>query len=345
MGQVRSRLKKMGAGVSAVESFTDLQRRASESDDESEDFTLRHLFQAAERGDLRTMKRIVEENRIPIDITDNSACTPLFMAAKDGHHECVSLLLRQGALADGLRDVSSSWTPLWIASSGGHTECVRLLIDAGANLECKYPETPLYVATREGHAPVVKLLLQAGALTEFSGIPHHSLIEAAMHGHRDYLECIHLIALSGCDLDEPVNQYQQTALHLCSINKNGACMNTLLAHGASVNVTSNYFLVGVTPLHLATKSGCEHLIKLLVTHGADVYLTDENGRRASDWANSAGKNTGCYRYLKYAESNPRPLVYLARWAVRKTLGRKRLQHINDLAVPPNLVSFLWYKTN
>ena len=61
--------------------------------------------------------------------------TPLMEAAKYGHVQTLSILIKAGAdvnAADG-RGV----TPLWLAAQNGHVETVTILIEAGADVNVR----------------------------------------------------------------------------------------------------------------------------------------------------------------------------------------------------------------
>ena len=65
---------------------------------------------------------------------DVAALSSMAMAAAQrDNHRALILLLRGGALPDGMRDGHGN-TPLLVAAQRGFVECVRALIDAGADL-------------------------------------------------------------------------------------------------------------------------------------------------------------------------------------------------------------------
>ena len=120
------------------------------------------LLYAAENGRVEKLCALLAEKEVNVDCANSSAVTALFLAAKEGHEECVRLLLESGASVDGIGVVQNALSPLWVATYAGHKNCVQRLVLAGANLNTKFPETPLVIAAREGRADCLKILIEAG---------------------------------------------------------------------------------------------------------------------------------------------------------------------------------------
>ena len=123
---------------------------------------------------------------------------PLFIAAMDGYHEVVRVLLEAGAAVDF--PGSEGMTPLMSAVLSNHAEVVRVLLDHGADPEVSAKGTllqPLLVAALNGHGEVVRVLLDKGAkgeqrvgsmlgmdaddLRELDGVP--SAVDSEHNGH------------------------------------------------------------------------------------------------------------------------------------------------------------------
>lgn len=121
------------------------------------------LLYAAENGRVDKLNALLAQKDVVVDSPNSSAVTPLFLAAKEGHDECVRLLIEAGASVDGIGVVANALTPLWVATYAGHKNCVKRLVAAGANLNTKFPETPLFIAAREGRADCLKILIEAGS--------------------------------------------------------------------------------------------------------------------------------------------------------------------------------------
>ncbi|KAI1316506.1 Glycerophosphocholine phosphodiesterase [Mortierella claussenii] len=132
--------------------------------------------------------------------------TPLSIACRLGHVEAARLLIRYGANLDAQDEDGESC--LIIAAKNGHVECVKMLIagtgnGSGANLELReryYGWTALHLAAIENHPEVVKVLLAAGAnpnVYDFSSWnPHEHAVFAANN------VCAALLRLVSRNLDD-----------------------------------------------------------------------------------------------------------------------------------------------
>ena len=110
------------------------------------------LHEAAEKGDVQEVKRILEmgENvdaRTTRDRTTADETKPAFLSALESTLD------------------SSGSTPLHVAASNGHAEVVALLLEKGAdpNAQNRLEVTPLHMAAKNGHLPVVEMLVAHGA--------------------------------------------------------------------------------------------------------------------------------------------------------------------------------------
>jgi ankyrin repeat protein len=143
----------------------------------------RAFGQAIERGDLRTLRALLDEGE-PIggDPDDLYSIPPLQLAAAAGQDDVVRFLLDRGAKYCG-----SSWgTPLGDAALEGHVSTVKLLLErcglqgAARQAELDYA---LWGAAAEGKASTVKLLLESGANPNYR-YPEYSLLRLCKeNGH------------------------------------------------------------------------------------------------------------------------------------------------------------------
>ena len=97
------------------------------------------------RATVRDWQRRVTAEGRPKDM-NRGGMTPLLYAARDGHLDCVSVLLRAKAQVD-LTDPDGT-TPLVLALMNGHWDVGKALIEAGADVNQWdfYGQSPLYMA-------------------------------------------------------------------------------------------------------------------------------------------------------------------------------------------------------
>lgn len=149
---------------------------------------------AVERGDLRTVRRWLDEGLNPeyeaaqigsglmvaawygniemmalfvahgadVRRSNRNGEQPLQLAAWGGHLEAVKWLLERGA---PLEREGNKWGALHYAVFNGHEHVVQDLMARGANVNARSPNgsTPLMLAAREGRDGLARVLLEAGA--------------------------------------------------------------------------------------------------------------------------------------------------------------------------------------
>ena len=160
--------------------------------------TDRALFEAAERGDISNIERLLIAGAKVNCILEGDG-TPLMGAAQSGYLEAVRLLLDRGA--DPNLAVSGDGNPLILAAREGHADVVKLLLDrhADPNLAVLGDGNPLIMAAREGHADVVALLLDHGAdIDKIVPEDENALIQASGEGH---LKVVKLLVSRGANVN------------------------------------------------------------------------------------------------------------------------------------------------
>jgi len=165
---------------------------------------------------------------------------------------------------------SKKRTALMIATYNEDVEAAKLLIDAGAdvNIQDDMLNTPFLYAGAEGYLDIVKLTIQASAdptiLNRYGGT---ALIPAAEHGHVEVIE--ELLNNTTIDVNH-VNRLGWTALMEAIVLNNGnptqqTVVQLLIDHGADVNIPDNN---NVTPLQHAKKQGFKEIEIILIAAGA-----------------------------------------------------------------------------
>lgn len=125
------------------------------------------LFQAAERGNLESLRRFLQSGESPHQ-PGPDGITPLHLAALYGRTMAVSTLLDYGA--DPNVRTALGATPLHFSAHAGHYGATLALIGAGADLQIRdeMGYLPFHRAALRGELPVQELLQRAGALDGMS---------------------------------------------------------------------------------------------------------------------------------------------------------------------------------
>jgi len=244
-------------------------------------------------------------------------CTPLRLAASGGHAKCVMLLLNSTNDLDEV-DVKAQ-TSLSMAIRNSHTDCARLLLQAGANPEGSSHSlcSPLYQAAVLGTLDSIKVLVEFGAYLNGNiyhadeGLSSTPLYIAMAYGR---LDCFQFLLLSGADPD-------------------------MQDHGSAVPSRKVYSVKTLYHAAMSHKTTI-HYHEQLYEFGANLYVTDDNGRKA--WEIDGKQES--ITYLKDRASNPRSLLSTCRLTIRQSLGRKGLRSIMKLPGPPILLQYLNHAT-
>ncbi len=192
----------------------------------------------------------------------------LRIAALKNDLSLVKSLLEQEESVEPGEEKGWAWSILHGAARTGHAEIVNLLMEHGADPETKSRgrETPIVFAALAGHGDVVELLLQKGADVE----PLYQILSRAI-SHRPDMETIATLVSVGVDLNAEVGWHGPALFHA----EDPEMIEYLISLGADVNQMSNRGTV----LSRAASDGDAPLVALLLSHGADPELADEQWGR------------------------------------------------------------------
>ena len=214
-----------------------------------------------------------------------SGARPLYYATLCGLHELVGhLTLKYPQYVSALGGILG--TALHSASHEGHLLAVRTLLlhGVGVNVRGYAERTPLMMASSNGHRDVVQCLLDNGANVNLRASNNDtSLCYAARSRHKDVVRVllehsadVNAMGATGTAIHNALVEY-----YLPRRAKGGLLpvVQLLLGHGANPNAQDIYH--GETPLHQVARPGLESgldLARVLLDHGADVDVKDNNGQ-------------------------------------------------------------------
>jgi len=228
---------------------------------EIRDYNGRTLLHWTVSLNLKEETLILLQNGADPNVKDDDGQTPLHIVSNP---EIAQLLIKYGADINA-RD-NKNRTPLHYTKD---PSVARLLLERGTDPNAVDNEgsTPLHTVPR-----IAEILLQHGADPNAKNkkglLPiYYALLKGACEAASLLLQVTDNSLLSDLK-DESGN----TLLHLASDN----CRELVqpLLYFVDVNVTDND---GNTPLHIAVFNRDVELIKLLISHGADIRAKNKNG--------------------------------------------------------------------
>ncbi|HEY6343718.1 MAG TPA: ankyrin repeat domain-containing protein [Bryobacteraceae bacterium] len=174
--------------------------------------------------------------------SDGGGLTSLVFAAREGHLDCVKLLVEGGA--DVNQTTRYGWTPLLVATQNNHYLVGKYLLEHGAdpNIPNKGGWNPLYLATDNRN-------IEGG---------DYPVRPADM----DHLEYIKLLIDKGADVNARVCGAKSTPTNCVGDSTETRTIFTMQWVRED----------GATPFWRAAQSGDVALMKLLLAHGADPKI-------------------------------------------------------------------------
>ena len=202
------------------------------------------LYWASMQGNVEEVKILLYDHKVDVNsVAGPNKYTPLILAARQGHHEIMRILINAEADIEGA-DKSGN-TSLYWATWADQIISVKILLTASANPNnCnKVGQTPLHWS---GSKQMAKLLIEHGA------DPNRADIKGKTPLHMEV------------DHDTPPD---------------GDLIQALIEGGADPNTADN---TGITPFHMAvnhpTATRKKELIRILIQGGADPDKRDISGK-------------------------------------------------------------------
>ena len=223
--------------------------------------------------------------------------TPLHLAARYGHHQLATLLIRKGARVDD-QDCSGA-TPLHLAALYGFADTVNVLLNMNATVEMKDKngKTPLEVvlehesivsepenpreATKKsnGHVMVICLLLSSGASSRLKCMSAETVtIECGKPFNYSLFHLLSYLSPTFKGNNDFFSENCSEPTHPNCTDKKGPLAKAIESHPEKQLIISSCFdAEGFTPLHRATQGVNLVAIRYLLANGADDSILNPQG--------------------------------------------------------------------
>ena len=246
------------------------------------------------------VEKSIPEYALAKNQQETQANVDLFNAAEKGNLKSVKAAVANGATPLFFYHPEDQKNSLHVASQGGHLEVVKYLVSVGAAIDVESgmdQSSSLVLAAQEGHLNVLSFLISAGAdVNSRNMYGNSSLHQACRLGRHDIID----VLIANKAYINITNNKMSAPLHfICyteekNINVPSDVIKFIKA-GANVNAVDSR---GVTPFLAACTSGRLDLVKVLVTEGScDISQKDSSGRSAYDIAQFYG-HADIASYLK-----------------------------------------------
>jgi len=233
------------------------------------------LYQAADTGNIETVKFLLKNNVAPDTKTTNFAEDTAFMTAcKSKNLEIAAILLKHGA-DPNTRDKQGN-TALHNAANTAQFETLKFLCENGADLSAvnDQGETPLMRALSgfKNQECIAYLIKKTGLdLDQKNAEGRTALHDLVLKGSADILDAVltdYADSAKKPDLDAR-DREEKTPLMLAAQKRDCRMMETLLKHGAGINATDN---LGRTPLYFAMSEFSDSAVDFLIQQGANLRI-------------------------------------------------------------------------
>ncbi|KAG1474111.1 hypothetical protein G6F56_000547 [Rhizopus delemar] len=254
------------------------------------------LMYAAKNGQFECVRILIEEGNANPEKGDKYAKNALHLACIGGHLEIVKYLLSQGL--DANASDSSQNRPAHYAAAFGHLDILRLLIhygQANPGLSSVWRTTPCSIANVKGHMAVVKYLLSLPG----------NLINVDFKNEEGRTMLQHTVTESASNVqDQELNLKKARLLISMNANVNVTDLNGdtclhLIAKSTTFIGCLPRFYESFYPEKRRKERRCEYqseklsrtfddddqdgivyyetFAKLLISHGADIHLKNQEG--------------------------------------------------------------------
>ena len=198
-----------------------------------------NIFKACQKGDLESLKYLIEKCDFDINSSNESNQSLLHLATNSGNLTMIEYLISKGENIE-IKDNNES-TPLLYACKMYNRPIVEYLISKGANIGAKDKSGnfTIHIAAQNGQLEIVQYLIEKQ------------------------------------NVDKDMKGYKETTpLHLASQKGHLPIVEYLISKDANIEAKDE---LGRTPLYYACENNQQSIIEFLISKDADINAKDKNG--------------------------------------------------------------------
>lgn len=225
------------------------------------------LICAAENNIVNIVNRLLQAGA-DVNLRENNGMTPIHYSIRKRNWEIVGRFLKRGAKV--YRDHLFRTTLLEAIKDDASSVIIEAILNAGIDLNFhrKLEGGYLVNAVRKNREDIVRILLQNGAQIRDT---HSCLLEKPIiHGNG---KLIRLLAEAGVNLKDTIDGKSPLLLALSKGKEES--VQALLSLGADIN--RDIWLENESYFFQIIKNNEEHLLEILLAHGADIRVKNKSG--------------------------------------------------------------------
>ncbi len=240
------------------------------------------IAEACKRGDLTTVKHLLESNPSLLYTTNDFGEGLLHFAAWGGNVDLIDFLVSKGLNVD--QKTQGEWTPLLYAVNFRKENAALALLNKGAKtgIQNVWGQTPLLFASGAGMEAVVQKIIKTGANLNIKDDTGQAPLHRA--AERGKVNIIDLLLKNGADIHIRDNG-GETPLIKAAMSGGHNSFKFLIKKGARL---SDRDVFGRTLLHRAAIAGDFELVKNLLQENKIGCLKDSRGWIAYKYAHYHG---------------------------------------------------------
>uniref|UniRef100_A0A8C2UT80 Transient receptor potential cation channel subfamily A member 1 n=1 Tax=Chinchilla lanigera TaxID=34839 RepID=A0A8C2UT80_CHILA len=229
-------------------------------------------------------KVLTEHSSTNVNLEGENGNTAVMITCAKDNSEALEILLKKGAKLCK----SNKWGdfPVHQAAFSGAKKCMELILKFGEedgysrqshiNFVNNKQASPLHLAVQSGNLEMIKMCLDNGAhIEKTENGKCMALHFAATQGATEIVKLMISSYSGSSDIVNALDGNHETLLHRASLFDHHELADYLISVGADINITDSE---GRSPLVLATASASWNIVNLLLSKGAKVDIKDHLGR-------------------------------------------------------------------